>query len=219
MGVQLPTYVAGTYNSMPPSSAFEIVARTVQTLIQEISDLKHEISDLKKNRQSNEVRSQDNSLILEDIMVIKGELRKLNHKLISDDVRRSSIALNSLDESCINLRHRMSEDVNLDRPCLQEEVCPLTSIASLCDLPISLDDKHLNKKNMDGLGSTASPCAPPASQEDWYQRERLMDDDGGSLTAPTFADTVKSTGMKMNGDRVAPTASPCAPPASQEDWY
>ena len=166
MGVQLPTYVADTYNSMPPSSGFEIVARTVQTLIQEISDLKHEISDLKKNRQSNEVRSQDNSLILEDIMVIKGELRKLNHKLISDDVRRSSIALNSLDESCINLRHRMSEDVNLDRPCLQEEVCPLTSIAGLCDLPVSLEDKHLIKKIIDGLESTASPRAPPASQED-----------------------------------------------------
>lgn len=177
-GVDLPTFVADTYNSMPPSSGFEVVAQSMQTLIKELSDLKDEVRQLKQNRLTDEVKSQDNNLIQEDIIVIKGELRKLNHRMIGDEVRRNSLILNSLDENITNIRSKVSETIDLD---------------------------ILGQEGMTGSGmSLGSPSAPPASQEDWHLRNRLLDDVGGLPSAPSYADTAKSGGSEGNGELIVP---------------
>ena len=82
--IDLPSFVVDSCNSMPPSSGFDVVAHSMHTL-DEISTLKKEIECLKENRLADDIRNQQNVLIQEDLLTIKGEIRKLNLKLVGDD--------------------------------------------------------------------------------------------------------------------------------------
>ena len=61
-------------------------------LNKEIVSLRKEIEALREIRM-NENYLPQNNILQEDIMSIKGELRKLNHKLMKDDLRRSSLMI------------------------------------------------------------------------------------------------------------------------------
>ena len=90
--MKLPTFVADAYNGLPPSSGFELVADHIVNLNKEIVSLRKEIEALREIRM-NENYLPQNNILQEDVMSIKGELRKLNHKLMKDDLRRSSLMI------------------------------------------------------------------------------------------------------------------------------
>ena len=98
-GIVIPKYVADSYNSLPPSSGFETVAHSLVSLIDEVSSLRKEIKVLKENRRADDIHQQDMIIIKEDLISVKGELRRLNHRLLGQEVRRNNLMLQSLDKS------------------------------------------------------------------------------------------------------------------------
>lgn len=158
-GKVLPPFVTDSYKGLPPSSGFEVVARHMITLIDEISSLKTEVEKLKDSRNEASLCLQDSKLLQEDLLIIKGEVRKLNHKLLKDDIRRNSLALSSIDKS--------SADVEVP--------------ASLVEVGVT---EFLDTQGI-GLG-LKSPSAPPPSQQQWM--DRLLFDGGGPANAPFFDD-------------------------------
>ena len=170
--VSLPLFVADSYNGMPPSSGFEIIAQSMQTLIQEIANLKKEIEVLKEVRLAEDLRRKDKIIMQEDLLIIKGELRKMNHKLVGEEMRRNSLTLDSLE---VNLQNfRKVTDCIVSRPTEEKE------IASVC---MSQDCHDISQDEA---------SAPPASQEEWHKLNSLLCDDGGPPSAPSFADVVIS---------------------------
>ena len=115
----LPKYVSDSFDSMPPTSGFEVIAGCMRTFIDEITLLKEEVKFLKESRLSEDVSKDDSLHMREDIMAIKGELRKLNHKLMGDEMRRNSLVLQSLDKSPVisctnNSGTKQTENVNIN---------------------------------------------------------------------------------------------------------
>ena len=163
--ITLPSFVCDSYNGMPPTSGFEIIAQPLVSLINDIADLRKEVELLRESRQTEILQNQDSAVIQEDIIIIKGELRKLNHRIMSDDLKRNSLVMQSLD--CINRK-----ESNID--------------------PGSKDFVRLDCSS--GVeaqpGVILSPSAPPASQESWHLMDRLLCDDGGAPSAPSYADVV-----------------------------
>ena len=89
----LPKFVADSYDGLPPTSGFEVVANYIVQLIDELTHLRKELAQLKENRQEERICNQEIAFIKEDLLEIKGEVRKLNHKILCDDIRRDSILL------------------------------------------------------------------------------------------------------------------------------
>ena len=183
-GIKLPRFVADTYNSMPPTSGFEVVAQSMQSLIHEISNLRSEVEILKENRSSDELRAQESTLMQEDLLIIKGELRKLNSKIVGNELRRESpgVMVNSLDESISKSHQRISCQAT-------GTFCQQTSNASC---------------SMDSV----SPSAPPASQESWHLLHRLTNDPGGTPSAPTYAGILAAGRNQESNFLVASPKSP-----------
>ena len=99
----LPKFVVDTYNGLPPISGFELVANSINSLMEELSKLTNEISVLKKERINETIFKNDYVIMKEDILTIKGELRKLNHSILKEDIRRNSFILDTLDKSLNDL--------------------------------------------------------------------------------------------------------------------
>ena len=180
-GIKLPTFVADNYNSLPPSSGFELVAAHIVTLNDEISSLKKEIESLREIRLKENFIPPSNNIMQEDLLFIKGELRKLNHKLMKDDLRRNSLLLSavgnhSLDEQeCIEIAD-CARDSHTDNS-LSGDVAP----------PDSVVVSDIERKSEGSL----LPSAPELSQNQQFL-DRLLFDEGGEPSAPSFADICKS---------------------------
>ena len=193
--MDLPKFVADSYDSLPPSSGFDVVAESLISLIDEISLLRKEVEFLKEKRVTDLAANRDMTMLKEDVITVKGELRKLNHKLIGENIRRNSILLNTIDQNEIPLcddqegawgteRKEMtlspiSPMINSNNPenraygSLCESQPPISTVAQICT-------------------PSFSPSAPPASQiheQPWMHI--LMNDDGGPATAPSFADVCR----------------------------
>ena len=116
-GTQLPIFVVDIYNGLPPSSGFEVVAHHIVNLTDEIVSLKEELKTLKEMRMADDLHQQDNNIIQEDLMLIKGELRKINHKLMNEDLRRNSLLLSTLDKEQIGIAENVVKDNSItDNP-------------------------------------------------------------------------------------------------------
>ena len=149
-GVTLPKFVVDRFDGLPPTSGFEVIANNMINLIEEVTSLSKEVSYLRESRHRENEYYEDTMLIKEDILTIKGEIRKIHHKLMNAEIRRESLLLDSIGES---------------------------SRKSLCDPVISgeLMDYACggiksNKKDNDNFqmlsshAQTLSPSAPPLSQ-------------------------------------------------------
>ena len=177
--VLLPKFVADSYNALPPSSGFEVIAGQIITLMDEISLLRTEVAALKDARLSNNNIQQENNILQEDILEIKGELRKLNHKIIGDNIRRDSLLLSSVETSLI-------------------------PTAAKCD---EYKDNNTSSDKSESVITTvevtsASPSAPSFSSP--FQNElldRLLNDDGGLPSAPSFSQVCK-TQLEKSSDQL-----------------
>ena len=174
--IKLPTFVCDDYRGLPPTSGFEVIGHRLITLVEEISTLKHEVNALREARFANAVVSQVNSTMQEDIITIKGELRKLNLKLMSENIRRNSLLLfpqeNKISSPRTNVNERNGGECNGNE-----------NNSSLYEMMNDRDkvDNHLN----------VIPNAPDATTTDnWIHR--FLYDEGGSPSAPPYADVCAS---------------------------
>ena len=114
----------------------------------------------------------------EDLIEIKGEIRKLNHKLMDDNIRRDSLILECIENSSVNPivkngNRKNTSDVADDS--VKDETLGLLS-ESTCVEPLpQMPDENL---------SLSDP---------YWQRE--VQDFGGAPSAPSFRD-VASSGME-----------------------
>ena len=94
----------------------------MKTYIDEIALLKEEIKLLKGSRLSVNIDKDDTLHMKEDIITIKGELRKLNHRLMGEEVRRNSLLPQSLENNTVvstgrngNENETGDKNINLDQ--------------------------------------------------------------------------------------------------------
>ena len=129
------------------------------TLIDEISQLKDEIRDFRDNRLTDDIMGQTCTMLQEDVITIKGELCKLNHKFMEEEVRRGSYMLLTSDE-----KRSMSAEGAARQDCGNTSV-------------LELNIEH----------NGCSPSAPEPSREQQLI-DRLIYDERGPPTAPSFTD-------------------------------
>ena len=94
-----PVEKCDSYNGLPPSSRFELIANHVVNLMEEISSLRKEVEAFRESRLADSILLQNNTIIQEDLIVMKGEIRKSNHKLMSENVGRHSLMLSTIKTS------------------------------------------------------------------------------------------------------------------------
>lgn len=171
VNIELPKYVADSFDSLPPISGYGVIAGTLTQLLDEISLLKEEVSQLKEQRMTDNMIQNDITMVKEDLITLKGEMRKLNHRMIGGDLRRDSITLESLVE-----------------PHLPENIMRLQSATGLSvfgkkNLPRKVG-QEMNFLDFDDASAAAT--APPLSQESPGRLlERCMDA-GGIPSAPSL---------------------------------
>ena len=178
--IMLPKFVVDRYDGLPPSAGFEVIAQTMVTLKNEMTALKREIESLRENRLEENQARQDSEILKEDLLIIKGELRKLNHKIMSDEIRRDSLLLESLNKSNEN-KLINSENAGVD-----------------------LSHKEINEDNgnydgvLTGVNSVFAPSAPLLTGSASLDLVEILDksfqDDGGIPSAPSYADVVNGKG-------------------------
>ena len=171
--VLLPKFVADSYNALPPSSGFEVIASHIISLMDEISSLKTEVAALKDARIGSDSARQENAIIQEDILEIKGELRKLNHKIIGENLRRDSLLLTSVEPTILATASATGSDEYQENKT-------------------RYDASDLITKTVD---ESASPSAPPPSSQDELL-DRLLNDDGGLPSAPSYSQVCKARSEK-----------------------
>ena len=93
--IELPSFVANSYNSMPPMSGYEIIGGTLSALIEEIYVLKEEIIALKHNNEADK-KCLDNISIKSDLIEIKKTLKDIKFDNYQHEIRRVSLTPASL---------------------------------------------------------------------------------------------------------------------------
>ena len=173
--LKLPKFVVDTYDGLPPTSGFELIAQTLTSLNDEIVSLKSEIENLKDSRIEQGIVSQDMAMMKEDLITIKGELRKINHSVLKDDIRRDSLLLGNLHSI-----RRMNEYLDEDKSTTETETNNgKHSAASECN-------RSLGRSSI-----AVSPSAPSLKSDDLIDvANRSIQDIGGSPSAPTFSQVV-----------------------------
>ena len=187
-GTELPRFVVDEYDGLPPSSGFELVANSITSLFKEIMNLREELQLLKNCRRNDIDYHQDHLIFKEDLLTIKGEIRKLNHKLIKQDIRRNSFMLGNLEIA----DQRINDDFGSVRENSIHREGSANNLGNCPELvPNSPNDCFARNESSPEEFLPLSPSAPPASQETWGLLARSFQDEGGSPSAPSFADIVQ----------------------------
>ena len=181
--ITLPKFVAGSYDGLPPTLGFEVVANYMVQLIDELTNLRKEVAQLKEIRQEERICNQEIAFIKEDLLEIKGKVRKLYHNILSDSIQRDSILLESFENSAKAL-----EKHHLDK----QDLVPISTKND--DL-----EKLLNASMMSPgasqiakvIDDNCSPRHGVASQLLPYWQQEVQDF-GGDPSAPSYADVTPS---------------------------
>ena len=181
--ISLPKFIVDSFDGLPPTSGFEVISNNLIELIEEIGNLRQEVSLMKTIREEENVFRQDIVIIKEDLLAIRGDIRKINHNMISENIRRDSLMFESITKS--------SKDCFSDCGLKKRNLDVATTSCCLAD------------NQNDEIGS-ASPSAPPFSQstvvldnspyvphksgENWNSHAGHIQDEGGHPSAPEISE-------------------------------
>ena len=193
--ISLPQFVTDAFDGLPPTSGFEVVANYIMQLNDELVNLRKEVNSLKESN-NQKCCNPDVEFMKEDLLEIKGEVRKLNHKLLNDNIRRDSLILECFDNSSRNTtvkdkREIISEvgdsflknkDHSNGNSVKEKNKGLMNDVSSVVCQPLSIGDELCSSEH------------PSTSQESLYW-QREVQDFGGAPSAPTFAD-VAVAGME-----------------------
>ena len=189
--VSLPKFVVDSFNGIPPTSGFEVVSDNIIALIDELGNLRQEISLLKQHREEENVYRQDIMIIKEDLLAIRGDIRKINHNMMSDNIKRDSLLLENMSkssnsgffDSVQSVVSKYPLDISATSRCLAEGRIGESASASPSAPPLS----------QPRLSFTKSPCASYKGEENWNSHAGHIQDEGGSPSAPPNADVTGHT--------------------------
>lgn len=163
-------------------------------LIDELTHLRKEVAQLKENRRDEGIANQEIAFIKEDVLEIKGEVRKLNHKILSDDIRRDSILLESFENSAKALeKHNFDKQdvVPVSNHCCKNNDNLKKLLNGSVILPEASPITKVISDNCSSRHSAASQLCP------YWQQE--IQDFGGDPSAPTYADVTASAIKEIRG--------------------
>ena len=146
------------------------------TLNEEITTLRKEVEALREFRLTDSIYSQNTTIMQEDILLIKSELRKLNHKLMEEVIRRKSLILCTTEKQSSAKRGIGSGTlpIRCEAPKSPSEV-------DICN------EYDIDRRETDPI----SPSAPDLS-ESQLLLNRLMFDEGGTPSAPSYSQVCRS---------------------------
>ena len=179
--INLPKFVADSFDGLPPTSGFEVISSNLIDLIDELTNLRKEVALLKQFRNEENVQNGDIMMIKEDLLAIKGEIRKINHNLMNDNIRRHSLLLESMTETS---RDVTSKDSRVEKNSF--DVCMKS-----CFLAESENDNAFPSAPPLSQLTTSfsrSPYVPHRSTENWNSHAGHIQDEGGSPSAPPDTD-------------------------------
>ena len=177
---ELPKFVVDSYDGLPPSSGFDLIAQSLTALNDEILNLKKEIEFLKDSRIEQGITVDDMSMIKEDLITIKGELRKMNHRGLNDDIRRSSLVLENLQNIRSNADY-IDKDISGNISGTEDDVSDTVS----------------RFKPTTSSGSNMVPSAPEMDSDNLLEiLNRSFQDEGGPATAPTYSQITEKNGRQ-----------------------
>ena len=76
---------------MPPCFGYEIINSSMLSLIDQINLLKDEIKTLKEITSKDNILLNDMTIVKEDLMYIRGDLRDIKMKIDESEIRRLSV--------------------------------------------------------------------------------------------------------------------------------
>ena len=168
---ELPKFVVDSYDGLPPSSGFELIAQSLTALNDEIVSLRKEIEHLKDSRIQENVIVHDMSMMKEDVIIIKGELRKMNHRALNEDIQRSSFVLENL--------HNIKETSDYNDDDMSDNVC-------------GTDPSTKTSANV-------LPSAPEMESGSLLEIvNRSFQDEGGAASAPSYAQVAERNDTHSN---------------------
>ena len=100
--IVLPKFVVDSYNGLPPTSGFKFIGDYLAKMNDELATLRREVELLKDIRVEHSVTTHDTVVMKEDLLHIKAEVRKLNHRIMASDIKRDSLLLESLGKTTDN---------------------------------------------------------------------------------------------------------------------
>ena len=194
----LPRFVADYFDALPPTSGFEVISNYIMQLNDELINLRKEVNLLKEGSKNNDICNPDVAFIKEDLLEIKGEIRKLNHKLLDDNIRRDSLILECIENTSKN---GIVDD--------DKEIISYTgeTRSRYKEHPksISRKGKSVSESPPQAIEEKLSPSAPSTSQVSYWQRE--IQDFGGAPSAPTYADVASARVENVTGKSNVTVAS------------
>ena len=210
--IKLPKFVVDSYDGLPPTAGFELIAHSLSVLNDEILSLKKEIEYLKDNRIEQSFTVHDVGMIKEDLITIKGELRKINHKSLNDDIQRSHFELEQLQKlrsTPVYIDKDMPEnqcggyDDNERGAIARYHPSAKKSTSILPSAPLE-DSNNLfaigNRTYQDDGGTPSAPAICLYQNEGRLPLDRSYQDKDGSILACSYAQAVGKT-CKSNKTR------------------
>lgn len=88
--IKIPKFVCDSFDCMPPSGGFEIVSLQIINLMEEITNLRSELKEIKDSGVRNNILIEDSTLIKNDLLQIKENIRDLKLKFYETEMRRLS---------------------------------------------------------------------------------------------------------------------------------
>ena len=140
----------------------------MMTLNEEIASFKREVEALREIRLSENTATQNSTIIQEYLLFIKGEIRKLNHKLMRDDLRRNSLLLSTADKTHVNGCSNTDNEISNIQ-------LGIASPKSSCI--VGSDSSHVDDVAMNS----------PDISHDRLMLDRLLHDEGGLPSAPSYS--------------------------------
>ena len=178
----MPKFVADSYDTLPPTSGFEVIADYILKLFDEMTTLKSEIGQLKDSRMQDGNIQNDITIMKEDILIMKGEMRKLNHKIMGDDIRRSSMIMDRINLSMGNDLCKVRDIGNSDSNILKNSNITVDNGSVSLDIndkenlilgaEAAITDAMFKGLINNGKENSYSPSAPPVSQESCQNQTR-----------------------------------------------
>ena len=89
--VELPKFVADSFDTMPPCSGYEMISATMLSLIDQVNLLKDEIKNLKDISAADNIIMNDMAIVKEDLLEIRGSIRDVKMKMYGNEIRRLSL--------------------------------------------------------------------------------------------------------------------------------
>ena len=172
----LPKFVSESYDSMPPTSGFELIGNTIVSLIEEIQTLRDEIKIIKDSSIRENILIDDTTHIKTDLMDIKENIRDLKLKVFSqkiDNMNKESLLNDSLNDFIKSNRkssmpHALInfDDNKLIRSTLDDTICASQpSLLNIDQISDSIPQMNNSKQGSPLKNNLFQPSAPPLSQE------------------------------------------------------